>query len=217
MSSKDTDFLKQRVTAAAQTPQVSDTTTSTSTIDTANTFLENVTADEPEVLSPRQKRLKRIAESQGANDPERAAKVQAEEEQQQAIDAQDEQQESSVNISDRASRVVTSASESINPLIDKVGSLPTVGGIGLLVLILVILLFTVVQVNDQGDTRLKQLWYMLNGRATIKGRQTVEAAIPGTGNTIIPGGGVSGNFGNTPPATGGGGPDLTHASTDLGF
>lgn len=228
MTSKDTDFLKQRVTAAAQTPQVSDTTSSTSTVDTANTFLENVTADEPEVLSPRQRRLKRLAEQSNANNPDKVA-------QEETPPVVEDDEQSSIDISDRASKVVSSVSSNVNPLIDRVGSLPTVGGIGLLVLILVILLFTVVVVNDQGDTRLKQLWYMLNGRATIQGRQKVTGAtsIPGTTNNItipgsvnIPGGPGLPGIGINPlnplnpitiNPTGGGGPDLTHASTDLGF
>ena len=79
------------------------------------------------------------------------------------------------------------------------------------------------QVNEQGDTRMKQLWYMLNGRATIKGRQQVTAAvpIPGTGNSILdlgPGAkGVGGTFGTggTPPSDN---TAVTHNSgSDLGF
>lgn len=59
-------------------------------------------------------------------------------------------------------------------VVDKIASLPTTGGVGLLLVILIFLLFVVVQVNAQGDTRLKQFWYMLNGRATLVGRVDVQ-------------------------------------------
>ena len=52
---------------------------------------------------------------------------------------------------------------------DKVASMSTAGGVGLLLLILIFLLFVVVSVDSTGSTRLKQLWYMLNGRAVLEG------------------------------------------------
>ena len=58
-----------------------------------------------------------------------------------------------------------------------IGSLKTVGGVGLLLVILFVLLFTVVQVNAAGDTRMKQLWYMLLGRANLQGRITPEPPV----------------------------------------
>jgi hypothetical protein len=60
--------------------------------------------------------------------------------------------------------------------VDKVSSLRTLGGIGLLLAILIFLLFVVVQVNAAGDTRIKQIWYMLNGRAHLSGRQQIETS-----------------------------------------
>lgn len=57
---------------------------------------------------------------------------------------------------------------------DWISSLKTVGGVGLLLVILFVLLFTVVQVNAQGDTRMKMLWYMLLGRANLQGRVSPE-------------------------------------------
>lgn len=90
----------------------------------------------------------------------------------------------------------------VQPALEKVGTLPTLGGIGLMVGILAVLLLIVVRVNAQGDTRLKQFWYMLNGRATLQGR--IE---PARGSVAAIGGGP----GTTPamstpmvPATGGG-------------
>lgn len=57
---------------------------------------------------------------------------------------------------------------------NKISNWRTVGGIGLLLIILMFLLFVVVEVNSAGDTRLKQLWYMLVGRAYLIGRQYVQ-------------------------------------------
>jgi hypothetical protein len=51
----------------------------------------------------------------------------------------------------------------------------TPGGIGLLVVLLLLLAATVVPVNAAGDTRLKQFWYMLAGRASLQGRMTPVA------------------------------------------
>jgi len=94
--------------------------------------------------------------------------------------------------------VVEHVGGGIAPLADKIGSAPTVGGIGLLVAVIVLLLFVVVQVNAEGDTRLKQLWYMLNGRASLigakkpSGTQTVatESTTGVQGNIPMPANGL---------------------------
>ncbi len=57
----------------------------------------------------------------------------------------------------------------------KISNWNTPGGIGILVVLLVILSCTVVIVNANGDTRLKQFWYMLAGRAQLQGKQTPVA------------------------------------------
>lgn len=74
--------------------------------------------------------------------------------------------------------VVSIGKQSIDPLlkqtgktIDNFSTARTVGGIGLLIFILIFLLFIIVEVNSQGDTRIKQLWYMLVGRAQLVGRK----------------------------------------------
>jgi len=92
---------------------------------------------------------------------------------------------------------IGSVSSGIRPLVDRVGAASTPGGIGLLIAIIVLLLFIVVQVNAEGDTRLKQLWYMLNGRARLVG-----AVHPtGTGTTATES--TTGVQGNIPmPASG---------------
>lgn len=71
-----------------------------------------------------------------------------------------------------------------NSAADRIGSLPTMGGIGLLLAVLMIILFTVVIVNKQGDTRLKMLWYMLVGRTTLQGRVNLQAQDQSTLNEV---------------------------------
>jgi hypothetical protein len=163
-------------------------TLGTSTLDTADDYLSNVTEDSPEQSSTLS-RLQGRASSLNAADLKR---IQIEDQkeidkQQSIIDQQEKERLAGVarvrqNIRDTAD----TARSSVNPMIDRLGSLPTVGGIGLLVGIIVLLLFTVVVVNSNGDTRLKQFWYMLNGRATIEGRQAIIGASAGT------------DFGSTP-------------------
>src|SRR6266566_2913357 len=82
-------------------------------------------------------------------------------------------------------------------LIDKISAAPVPGGIGLLVAVIVLLLFVVVQVNAEGDTRLKMLWYMLNGRASLIG------SVPVTGVSTTGTESTTGAQGNIPmPASG---------------
>ena len=54
---------------------------------------------------------------------------------------------------------------------ERISTLSTAGGIGLLLVILTLLVFAVVQVNSKGDTRLKLLWAMLNGETQLEGRR----------------------------------------------
>lgn len=216
----DTEYLKNRISLDERKKDIpANSSSTTTTANQVNDFLENVTSDDQQSQDLRDKnlnaslrmgserakleRLQGKAEKIDASDPRRVEKRE-QAKQQKAVDEQIEDED--VSQVEAGRRVVTgaisSASEKIDPLIDRVGTLPTYGGLLLLVLILAILLFTVVRVNDQGDTRLKQLWYMLNGRATIKGRQEVTTAvtIPGTGgNQILNLGsgdkGVGGTFG----------------------
>ena len=80
----------------------------------------------------------------------------------------------------QAEKIASSIKKASDPVLKKVGhsadrfaSARTVGGIGLLLFILIFLLFIVVGVNKNGDTRIKQLWYMLVGRAKLVGRRTI--------------------------------------------
>lgn len=80
--------------------------------------------------------------------------------------------------------MVDGASEKVGNVAARIAGLQTPGGIGLLLAILTVLVFTVVQVNGQGDTRLKQLWYMLNGRAQLLGRVTPTPQGPATPSNV---------------------------------
>src|SRR6266700_6386425 len=97
-----------------------------------------------------------------------------------------------------ANITMNSINSGTQSLIDRVSAAPVPGGIGLLVAVIVLLLFVVVQVNAEGDTRLKQLWYMLNGRASLigakkpSGTQTVatESNTGVQGNIPMPANGL---------------------------
>lgn len=78
----------------------------------------------------------------------------------------------------RITRITQTAGNAVNPLIDRVAAAKTPGGIGALVVILIILLVVLMQVNVTGDTRLKQLWYMLGGEASLRGRVSVVGNQP---------------------------------------
>ena len=166
----DTDFLKERVkqqeSRQQQKPQTS------TMVESSTTFLEDVTSDE-KTTQVMQNKLHKRAQAADAAELEKDTRQQQKDEEERVKEEERQRQERSADIRDRVSRAATVTSERISPAIDRVGALPTVGGIGLLLVILGVILFTVVKVNPQGDTRMKQLWYMLNGRATIQGRQTV--------------------------------------------
>src|SRR5438270_7640746 len=181
MSTRDaTSFLKDRVSAREAAPKVDRPRQPVS----SEEFLQGVTVDRPET-SIMQRKLHKRAQLADAADMTRDAREQQEQEQADALAAEEERKNKEAGGLQRVSQVTKNmgqnAGEKVGPLADRVGSLPTVGGVGFLLVILAILLFTVVQVNAQGDTRLKQLWYMLNGRATIKGRvNPASSYIPDT-------------------------------------
>lgn len=92
-------------------------------------------------------------------------------------------------IAQTAQNIQQNVNDKLTPAANKIGSLRTVGGLGLLFTILFVLLVAIVRVNSSGDTRLKQFWYMLNGRATLQGRQVPAAQTGAQGS--------SANFGTT--------------------
>lgn len=98
----------------------------------------------------------------------------------QARQEQEEREEAELAAKQRAARqktlkgVATSTAMAITDsgqaAAERISALSTAGGIGLLLVILTLLIFTVVQVNAKGDTRLKLLWAMLNGQTVLEGR-----------------------------------------------
>jgi hypothetical protein len=130
-------------------------------------FLDEVAGPPP---PPASQLHKKVAKATGDDKQEQADKEEAARQKKR-----EQQQEKAKN--DLIKDLPGSVTGLADPLIehasnaaDQVSSWQTAGGIGLLLIILMLLLFIIVQVNAAGDTRLKQLWYMLNGRAQLQGR-----------------------------------------------
>lgn len=156
-------------------------------------FLRQAVADDKKEATTEAKEAARIeamktklqqrAEKAGAADEERLARERAKVEQAHVTEqerkreaALREQQSQSQRLKHAAGNAASKVGESVQPTLDKVAALHTVGGIGLLLLVLALLIFTVVPVNEAGDTRLKLLWAMLNGNAHLVGRAQVTGS-----------------------------------------
>jgi len=183
--STSTEYLKERL---YKKKSLEDVKKNTSTLpNDATSQLKDATEEIPDLKEQiRLRKLRRQAEKLDAED----ASIE-----QRKIDKQEEQvakerYESSKNISDVVSRNIDKLGDATTQLQDKASSVKTTGGISLLLVILVVIIFIVVRVNAAGDTRLKQLWYMLNGRTALQGKVTL------TGSDNV-GGGSSGDFGNS--------------------
>ena len=61
----------------------------------------------------------------------------------------------------------TNTYKMIKPYTDRLGSLPTPGGISLMVLILVVLLLVIVPVGSSGETRWQLMWAVLGNNASL--------------------------------------------------
>jgi Fe2+ transport system protein B len=228
MSTTDTDFLKERL--ASKQGQEALKTQSTKLADNANTFIEQKTEDVPDLQAQiKQRKLHRQAAKLDAEDAAIDEKVatkaqllqaQAEKEQEQArIQEEGTTKERASLAREKVSGIVSQAGNTTSSLVDRVSSFKTTGGIALLLAILMLLLLIVVRVNSQGDTRLKQLWYMLNGRTSLTGKVTVTSNGVST-NT-------SGTFGQDPASNSvgangggsnfGGGNGTATFNTNLGY
>ncbi len=108
-------------------------------------------------------------ESRTSRRVERLAYTDAEREQRKQERERQQQRAARQRGIQAANITMNSINSGTQSLIDRVSAAPVPGGIGLLVAVIVLLLFVVVQVNAEGDTRLKQFWYMLNGRASLVG------------------------------------------------
>jgi hypothetical protein len=124
-------------------------------------------------LHARAKKMDAASDERVAKEKQRELDVQRKE----AEREEDKRQASSVRDVRHVTQGVNRALENVNPLLERAGTLPTLGGIGLMVGILAFLLILIVPVNAAGDTRAKQFWYMLNGRAKLQG-----AVAPVTGS-----------------------------------
>lgn len=164
--------------------------------------------------------LQQRAEQLDAASDERKQREQRKEQEQEAERLQREeakaQQQRLQGVRDVTRNINRTLETNVQPALQKVGALPTLGGIGLMVGILAVLLLIVVRVNAVGDTRLKQFWYMLNGRATLQGR-----VAPQTGSQLPTGGGGPSTTTSAPSTAAiGGGPVLNgnyRMMPNLGF
>lgn len=174
--SVDDQFLKDFIAKGGKVEDEKGNAVDESNVDA---LLEEVAEDGG---TPKQKALHGRAMRKGIadttkEDAEKAAKEQARLERLREQELK-KQRSTALNVASRASGAIQS--NVTDPIIakagataDKISSLRTVGGIGLLLAILIFLLFVVVQVNSAGDTRIKQFWYMINGRAKLIGRQLI--------------------------------------------
>lgn len=186
------DFLAKGGKASTDTGRLVDESN-------VDTLLDEV-ADKSDASTPNQAALHKKAVSKGVGDTtkedaEKAAKEQARNERLQEQERK-RQQSKALNVASRVSSTVQSSVTDpvINKagmVVDKVSSLKTVGGIGLLLAILIFLLFVVVPVNGQGDTRMKQFWYMLNGRAHLQ--DSSQSGANSSNSTSVTPGSVNAN------------------------
>lgn len=152
------EFLKQRTARAAA---AQDSTTSKK--------IDAATRDDRAAILHEKAEQARI---RTASDQEKAERARAEAEtREQELQRQATQKQVSA-----ARAAVDAALVPAKSAADRLASVRTTGGIALLLGIIGVLLFAVVQINSEGDTRMKQLWYMLNGRATLQGRVAVTGA-----------------------------------------
>jgi len=195
MASTDTEFLKERLDKL-KAQDLIESYNSTLPKDTTST-LEDATENVPDLKEQiKQRKLHREAAKLDAED---AAIEQRAIDKQREQDALEEKQRSQ-KLVDIVSRNTDKAGQLTSQAVDKVSSFKTTGGISLLLVILALLMFIVVRVNASGDTRLKQLWYMLNGRTALQGKVTLTGATGGVQ-------GSSGDFGTTSlPSTNGSSP-----------
>jgi len=77
---------------------------------------------------------------------------------------------------DRATGVADATYGKVGDLHGKIADMPTPGGIGILLIILLIFIWAVIPVNKQGGvsyTRLGLLWLTLTGRTYLQGRKSI--------------------------------------------
>jgi len=187
--SVDDQFLKDFLAKGGKVETESGSAVDESNVDA---LLEEV-ANNPK---PTALHKKAVAKGLGDTAKEEAEKAQKEQERNDRLRAQElkKQRSKAANVASKVSgtiqdNVTDPVIEKAGRTVDRIAAIRTVGGIGLLLAVLVFLLFVVVQVNSAGDTRIKQFWYMLNGRAKLVGRVLVgtgtnsSSGVPGAVNS----------------------------------
>jgi hypothetical protein len=207
MAASNTDFLKDYVAKKTAQPKQSEKDADAQV--NIKDALEDATSETPDIKAKiRQKRLHRKA----ATVDETIAKADEDLQRTQEEEALQEEElvrKRNESIREAARQKLIETADTAKGIADNVAAFPTTGGIALLITIIAVLLFTVVQVNAQGDTRLKQLWYMLNGRAQLQGKVQITPVI---------GGSASGNFaGANGAGNDTGGIDITSGNTVTPF
>lgn len=113
--------------------------------------------------------------------------AEAKKEEDRLRDEQEQQANMQEKIAVLADKTMADVNEKTKPYLTWFSSLPTPGGILLLVLVLMFFLFAVTPVNKAGDTRLKLLWLTLTGKTQLNYAN----------NPATSGNGASGQFGST--------------------
>jgi hypothetical protein len=99
------------------------------------------------------------------------------------------EKEKQAGVIDKVSLATDEAKEKIAqvaaPGVRFLSSLPTPGGIGVILFIIVIFLMAVIPVNAQGDTRLKLIWLTLLGRTHLAYSNVTQSSSGNTNNSVI--------------------------------
>lgn len=157
--------------------------------DTTDELLKEVGKDQKSATRSADALHKEVEKQQNAE--QKATDKQTKEDakaQKQAEDAAKKLNLKRIGIAEKAANTVKKATDPMiknaGHAVDRASRVRTVGGVAGLLMILMFLLFIVVEVNAHGDTRIKQLWYMLVGRAALVGRRTIiPNATPGKDNS----------------------------------
>ena len=178
-------------------------------VNDANTEIEKATEDTPDLAAQiKQRKLHRQAAKMDAEDEE----IDSRKEQSEKEAKEKDRLDRSTKITDVTNRTLTSVGNNASQLQDRVASMKTTGGIALLLVLLAVILITIVQVNAQGDTRLKQIWYMLNGRSTLQGKVEINPGGAGASFGNSDGNGAGATFSAVSPTD-----NLSYFNTSLGY
>lgn len=206
--SVDENFLKDFAAAGGQAQTSGGTPINADNVDT---FLSEYAA-QGSAETTKQQKLHKQAKKADSADTTEEDRIAAEKEAARIQELQDEEDKKASGAAlAAAKRGVRSVKENVaepaiaraGDIAELIGNYNTAGGIAGLLTILVVLLLVVVVVNSSGDTRLKQFWYMLNGRASLQGRKEIQKGssvdvVAGAVNGTTPGAGAANSSGFNP-------------------